>query len=123
MDKCNYLYDQRQIVLKGIRRLDKTFVPVYKKPNMNYDCVLVNGLNPDKIHEKKGVYNESEYLSSPAKGVISMEELEVKIERQIKNETRGTIEIKNIEVKEEPTASVLLYVSLFIIQFLETLVH
>ncbi|CAH0725565.1 unnamed protein product, partial [Brenthis ino] len=95
LDKSKFLYDQQEIVLKSIRRLEPNFEPHYTPPLLDYNCPLLETLKLENIENRKGL------LISPAKGLLTTEELKAKGLEQFKMEIAGEIEVKNIAVAED----------------------
>ncbi|XP_053610663.1 DNA-directed RNA polymerase, mitochondrial [Plodia interpunctella] len=95
MDKTKFLYDQREVVLRAIRRLEPAFEPVYTPPNLDYSCPLMDNLMLDKVEARRGL------LKSPAEGVVTLQEILALGKQQLDVEIRGDIEVNNIDVKDE----------------------
>lgn len=104
LDKSKFLYDQRETVLRAIQRLDPNFEPQYTPPLLDYNCPLLEKLTLDNIENRKGL------LKSPAKGLLSLEELNAKGVEQLEMEMAGEIEVENIAVKDKESEPVRLYV-------------
>ncbi|KAI5638464.1 DNA-directed RNA polymerase, mitochondrial [Phthorimaea operculella] len=103
LDKSKFLYDQREVVLNAIRRIDPDFEPSYTPPVLNYDCPLLDTLKLNETDNRKGL------LSSPAEGLVSLEEMLQKGKKQLEVEIKGDIEVQNIDVKDEATTNVKFY--------------
>lgn len=108
MDKAKFLYDQHDVVLKAVRRVDPSFEPNYTLPILDYDCSLMHRLTLDKVENRKGL------LTSPAQGVITFEELKEKTKKQFAMEMTGVVEVKNVAVKDEDSKAVKNNVSIMI---------
>lgn len=107
LNKSKFLYDQREVVLKAVRRLDPDFTPVYTAPELDYVCPLLENLKLDQIEDRIGLFE------SPAEGLLTVEELKQRVKKQLEIEIKGEIEVKNIDVKDETSETVNLYVSIF----------
>jgi hypothetical protein len=110
MNKCKFVNDQRETIVNAIRRLESNYSPKYNEPNLDYNCPLLTSLNSSST-AKIGIYNESGTITSPGLDVITKERLARKTLEQIGNEITGMVEVRNIEVDDNPTESVLYYVS------------
>lgn len=95
------------MVLKAVRRLDPHFEPVYTPPALDYDCPLLENIKLENVENRKGL------LTSPASGLLSLEDLRLKGKEQLAMEITGEIEVQNIAVKDETTKSVEKYVSFY----------
>ncbi|CAH1639276.1 unnamed protein product [Spodoptera littoralis] len=100
LDKTKFLYDQREVVLKAIHRIEPDFQPQYTTPVLDYNCSLLNNITLDKVENRQGL------MSSPAEGLLSLEEMIQKGKEQLNIEIKGEIEIQNIGVKDEESESV-----------------
>ncbi|XP_045774865.1 DNA-directed RNA polymerase, mitochondrial isoform X2 [Maniola jurtina] len=100
LDKTKFLQNQREVVLKAVRRLDPHFEPVYTPPALDYDCPLLENIKLENVENRKGL------LTSPASGLLSLEDLRLKGKEQLAMEISGEIEVQNIAVKDETTKSV-----------------
>lgn len=49
MDKSTFINDQREMVLRAIKRKDSTFEPAYTPPDLNYSNKLLDSLN-ENLH-------------------------------------------------------------------------
>lgn len=99
------------MLLKAIKKIKPDFIPQYLKPNLNYDCDLLNSLNVKNNNNVFYKTRNSNTLSR--KSIISIEKLRDNILKQVQNEKSGTVEIENIEVTGEPSPSVIYYVSIY----------
>lgn len=104
VDKTKFLYDQHEVVLQAIRRLQPGFEPHYTPPVLNYECSLLNNLNEPQ--NRLGLKN------CPAEGLLSVEEILKEAQEQLEIEIKGDIEIKNIDSRDELTESVKFCVSI-----------
>ena len=104
LDKSNFLYDQRETVLKAIKRLEPHFEPKYTLPPLDYICPLLDKLKLENIENRKGL------LNSPSEGLLEFDELKAKGVEQLEMEMAGEIEVENIAVKDEESETVQLYV-------------
>lgn len=93
------------MVLKAVRRLDPYYEPNYTPPALDYDCPLVEKIKLENVDNRKGL------MTSPANGLLTLEELRAKGKEQLAMEVAGEIEVQNIFVKDEVTNNVELYVS------------
>ncbi|KAJ0174512.1 hypothetical protein K1T71_009620 [Dendrolimus kikuchii] len=100
LDKTKFLFDQREVVLKAIRRLEANFTPFYTPPTLDYDCTLLNQLKLDAGQDKSGLRH------SPAEGLLGLEEILQKGKEQLEIEIKGEIKVKNIDVKNEDSETV-----------------
>lgn len=105
MDKTKFLYDQREVVLKAIHRIEPDFQPQYTAPVLDYNCSLLNNITLDKVENRQGL------MTSPAEGLLSLEEMIQKGKEQLNIEIKGEVEIQNIGVKDEESESVKFCVS------------
>ncbi|XP_050347708.1 DNA-directed RNA polymerase, mitochondrial [Nymphalis io] len=103
LDKTKFLYDQREIVLKAVRRLEPDFVPQYTPPLLDYDCPLLDKIKLDNVDNRKGL------LISPASGLLTLEELKAKGREQLEMEMNGEIEVQNISVQNQESKDVDVY--------------
>ncbi|CAH2250120.1 jg6847 [Pararge aegeria aegeria] len=100
LDKTKFLHNQREMVLKAVRRLDPHYEPNYTPPELDYDCPLLDRIRLDNVENRKGL------MTSPAKGLLTLEDLKLKGKEQLAMEMAGEIEVQNIAVKEEATTNV-----------------
>ncbi|XP_049876277.1 DNA-directed RNA polymerase, mitochondrial [Pectinophora gossypiella] len=103
LDKTKFLYDQREVVLKAVRRIDPNFEPQYTPPVLDYDCPLLDKLKLTEVENRRGL------LSSPAEGLLSIEDMKEQGRKQLEVEIKGDIEVLNIDVKDDASPSVKLY--------------
>ncbi|CAH0588916.1 unnamed protein product [Chrysodeixis includens] len=94
-DKTKFLYDQREVVLQATRRLEENFEPVYTPPILDYNCRLLDNITLNKVENRQGL------LTSPAEGLLSLEEMIQKGKEQLNIEIKGDVEIQNIGVQDE----------------------
>lgn len=92
-------------MLNAIHRLQPDFVPTYTPPVLDYDCPLLEKLKLNDTTNRKGL------LTSPAEGLLSLEDMKKKGQMQFDMEINGEIEVQNIAVQDVETESVKLYVS------------
>lgn len=104
LDKAKFVYDQREIVQRAIRRIEPQFEPSYTPPILDYDCPLLEKLKLSDSTNRQGL------LASPAKGLLTLEDMKNKGQMQLDMEMNGEIEVQNIAVQDEETDSVKLYV-------------
>lgn len=95
LDKTKFLYDQREVVLQSIHRLQPDFEPHYTAPVLDYKCPLLDNLTLDKVENRQGL------MTSPGEGLFSIEEIIEKGKEQLSMEIKGEVEIQNIGVKDE----------------------
>ncbi|XP_059048720.1 DNA-directed RNA polymerase, mitochondrial [Achroia grisella] len=100
MDKTNFLYDQREMVLQAIQRIQPDFEPQYTPPILDYNCALMERLKLTETEAREGLN------SSPAEGVVSLEELIKMGKEQMDIEIKGEIEVQNIDIKDESSPTV-----------------
>ncbi|XP_065215775.1 DNA-directed RNA polymerase, mitochondrial [Planococcus citri] len=98
-DHCTYLGDQREHVLKAVRRLDADFVPHYHPPMLHYNCSLLNELN--KPSGKK--------YKSPCRELVNDEQMENYIQEQLKIELSSPMKIKSVVALSELTDEIKQY--------------
>ncbi|CAK1587142.1 unnamed protein product [Parnassius mnemosyne] len=103
LDKSKFVYDQREVVLKAIHRIQPQFKPVYTPPVLDYDCPLLEKLKLSDTSNRQGLY------ISPAEGLLSLEEMKRMGQIQLDMEINGEIEVQNIAVKDDETDMVKLY--------------
>ncbi|XP_023945104.2 DNA-directed RNA polymerase, mitochondrial [Bicyclus anynana] len=103
LDKTKFLRNQRDMVLKAVRRLDPHYEPNYTPPVLDYDCPLLDKIRLDNVDNRKGL------MTSPAHGLLTLEDLRAKGKEQLAMEITGEIEVQNIAVKDKPTKNVELY--------------
>ncbi|KAJ2945772.1 hypothetical protein O0L34_g614 [Tuta absoluta] len=103
LDKSKFLYDQREVVLRAIRRIEPGFEPSYTPPALDYACPLLDTLQLKQVDNRRGL------LSSPAEGLVTLEEMLEKGKKQLEIEIKGDIEVQNIDVKDEATTNVKFY--------------
>ncbi|KAL6260323.1 hypothetical protein P5V15_007854 [Pogonomyrmex californicus] len=75
---------QTDTILQTIKSLDPQYRVYYKDINMAHNCNLLNNLTTNNNYQ------------SPAKGVVTMEELRDMVDRQIRMEKQCKINVKNI---------------------------
>lgn len=107
LDKTQFLHDQRELVSRAVHRLDPEFTPHYTPPVLDYDCPLMTKLKLDAVENRQGL------MHSPAEGLMTLEELKERGRRQMEIEMKGEIEVENIDVKDDASPTVKLYVSCF----------
>ncbi|XP_068617783.1 DNA-directed RNA polymerase, mitochondrial [Battus philenor] len=103
LDKSKFIYDQREMVLKAVRRIQPQFEPCYTPPDLDYNCPLLEKLNLTDMTNRQGL------LTSPADGLLSLEEMRKKGEVQLDMELDGEIEVQNIAVEDVETETVKIY--------------
>ena len=106
LDKTKFLYDQREVVLQAIHRLQPDFQPHYTPPVLDYKCPLLDKITLDHVENRHGL------LTSPAGDLLSLEEMIQKGKEQLNIEIKGEVEIQNIGVKDEQSESVKFCVSI-----------
>lgn len=107
LDKTKFLYDQREVVLKAIHRIQPDFQPQYTPPILDYNCPLLEKITLDRPENRQGL------LTSPAKDLLSLEEMIQKGKEQLNIEIKGDVEINNIAIKDEQSESMKFCVSIF----------
>ncbi|XP_072944627.1 DNA-directed RNA polymerase, mitochondrial [Epargyreus clarus] len=100
LDKTKFQYDQQEMVLRAVRRLQPDFEPQYTPPLLDYDCPLLEDLKLDNIENRKGL------LISPAENLLTLEELKLKGKEQLAMEINGEIEVENISATKKELPSV-----------------
>ncbi|CAB3230717.1 unnamed protein product [Arctia plantaginis] len=100
LDKTKFLYDQREVVLQAIHRIQPTFEPNYTRPVLDYNCRLLDRLTLNNVENRQGL------LTSPVGDVVSLEEMIKKGKEQLQYEIKGEIDIQNIAVKDENSPNV-----------------
>lgn len=87
--KSYYKIDQQENILKAIRILMPDFEPAYTTLNRNYRCKLVGEIPMESNYE------------SPAKGLLTIEELKDLLETQLQTELAIETQISSIKPCEE----------------------
>lgn len=100
LNKTKFMYDQRKLVLQAIHRIQPDFQPQYTTPVLDYNCPLLDKITLDQVENRQGL------LTSPAEGLLSMEEMIQKGKEQLNIEIKGEVKIQNIGVKDEQSESV-----------------
>ncbi|XP_075980404.1 mitochondrial RNA polymerase [Anticarsia gemmatalis] len=100
LDKSKFLYDQREVVLQAIHRLEPSFEPKYTPPVLDYNCPLLDKLTLNNVENRHGL------MTSPAGDILSLEEMISKGKEQLEMEIKGDVEIENISVKDETSPTV-----------------
>ncbi|XP_061718880.1 DNA-directed RNA polymerase, mitochondrial [Cydia pomonella] len=103
LDKTQFVHDQRELVFRAVRRLHPSFTPHYTPPVLDYDCPLTDKLKLNEIQNRQGL------LTSPAEGLMTLEEVKERGRRQLQIEIKGDIEVQNIDVKDDASPTVKLY--------------
>lgn len=94
-------------MLQAIQRIQPDFQPQYTPPMLDYNCPLLDKITLDKVENRQGL------MTSPAKGLLSLEEMIQKGKEQLDIEIKGEVEIQNVGVKDEQSESVKFCVSIF----------
>lgn len=68
---------------------------MYTPPILDYNCRLLDNITLDKVENRPGL------LTSPAEGLLSLEEMIQKGKEQLNIEIKGDVEIQNIGVQDE----------------------
>ncbi|XP_055386040.1 DNA-directed RNA polymerase, mitochondrial [Condylostylus longicornis] len=97
VDKSNFQYDELEIVLDAIRRIDHNFKPIFTPPNMQYSNVLLNSLNNKRENHNLGSENPNSSITYN----YSNEELHKFAKEQLSAELGGIINIKSIEASQD----------------------
>lgn len=79
---------------------------MYTPPILDYVCPLLQKLNLDNINGTRDGLKHS-----PAKGLLSLDELKALAREQLETEIKGEIEIQNINTYGEASDDVKYYVS------------
>lgn len=99
-------------MLKAIRRIHPHFKPAYTPPILDYNCPLLDELKLDQFENRQGL------MTSSAEGLLNFQEIKDMGKKQLDIETKGYIEVQNIDVKDETNSNVKFYVSLkYIVRF------
>ncbi|XP_046738302.1 DNA-directed RNA polymerase, mitochondrial [Diprion similis] len=98
LNQSDFVKDQREMVLRGIRLLNPNFEPIYTPPNTNYENHLLDEVSKVDSQGK-----------SPAEGLFSASELCERAKRQIELESLDNITVKSIAINGEPSPTVLAY--------------
>lgn len=83
--KSLFMSDQRLLVEKMAKLLDNQFEPVFEEPDTSYDCRLLKDLSKDDGTP-----------SSTIEGLLTMDDLKSRLEKQIEMEIDGQVVVKNI---------------------------
>lgn len=101
MDKSKFEFDQKEIALDAIRRIEPDFVPQYTPPKFNYNNPLLSELNqPDTDHNESNTLNDKSAIMRSKAG-FSKEQLQQMARDQLKIELEGSVTIKSIENAKE----------------------
>lgn len=111
LDKSKFVKDQRETVLEAIRTIDPFFEPVYTPSVLDYECPLLEKLKLQDIDKIRAGLN-----TSPAEGVLDLEQLKLQVKKQFEIEITGMIEVQNIDTKSDPSDTVKLYVSTYVVK-------
>ncbi|CAK1555600.1 unnamed protein product [Leptosia nina] len=103
LDKSKFLFDQRETVLEAIRLIEPNFEPKYTLPPLDYDCPLLDRIKLDKVDNRKGLF------TSPAEGLLTLDELKAIGKEQIQMEIDSEIEVENIALKDDESATFRVY--------------
>ncbi|XP_046406885.1 DNA-directed RNA polymerase, mitochondrial-like isoform X2 [Ischnura elegans] len=94
------LADQRKMVMESILKIDPHFKAVWPPcPEFGYSCRLLQDLN----------YDKPEVYHSPVSGLFDGEQLKEFTLEQLQTELRDCLEVKSIELREEPNELVLFH--------------
>lgn len=100
-DKCQFVRDQREVLLEAVRMIHPDFTPKISEPDICYSCSLLQNIN-----EMRG---KNKLLASPAKGITTEEELQKYAKEQMAMELAASVSVKSIEKRDDLTQTVLLY--------------
>ncbi|XP_033208635.1 DNA-directed RNA polymerase, mitochondrial isoform X2 [Belonocnema kinseyi] len=95
LTKPTFVADQKENVLRSVRLLEPNFEPVFEKPDLGYNCRLLENIFENRVPE------------SPAKGLLSHSDLEERRRRQFEIEVKGQVDIKSVAMREEPNTEIL----------------
>ncbi|XP_050677146.1 DNA-directed RNA polymerase, mitochondrial [Leptidea sinapis] len=101
--KTKFLFDQREVVLKAVRRIEENFTPHYEPPPLDYNCPLLEKLKLDNIENRMGL------ATSPASGLLTLDEMKTLGKEQLELELKGEMDVRNIAVEENSSTTVKIY--------------
>lgn len=104
--KSVFVQDQRKFVEKMVKLLNENFQPVYDLPDTKYDCTLLNNLTEESATPK-----------STIEGLLTYDDLEARLKKQIKIETEGQITIRNISKENKTTNDENYFVRTIVLKF------
>lgn len=112
LDKSKFVYDQREIVIDVLHKIDPNFVQFYTPPVITYSNRLLNNLNDVEpiVTEKLKTDRDCKIMNS--KRGFSYDELKEMNEAQLKIELDGMMTVKSIEKFPPVTETVKHYVSI-----------
>ncbi|XP_050532708.1 DNA-directed RNA polymerase, mitochondrial [Daktulosphaira vitifoliae] len=97
-NKCIFVGNQRELVLKAIRILDPSFNPKISIDKIDYSCSLLNHMN-----------NKESSFKCPAKGLFSEKELILLGHKQLEMEMASVVSVKSVENNSPPSKKVINY--------------
>lgn len=100
-EKCQFVSDQREVLLKTVRTIHPDFMPEIPAPDICYSCSLLENIN--EMQEK------NKLLTSPAQGITTEEELEKQAKKQLAMELAASVSVRSVEKQNQPTQTILLY--------------
>ncbi|XP_039296050.1 DNA-directed RNA polymerase, mitochondrial [Nilaparvata lugens] len=98
-ENSTFLGDQRNLVLEAINLVDPNYKPTVLPTDICYTCELLKHLN-----EKN-----SSNLVSATEGIMNAEIIKELVDEQLENEMKGTVVVKSVEKRAQPTTLVLAY--------------
>lgn len=110
MDKSQFVFDQREIVMDTLHKIDPNFVPSYTPPILTYSNVLCSKLNEDILPidmEPNGCRSQVDHKMMNSKMGFSFDEMTKMCEEQMKTEINNAVIVESIE-KFAPTNDVVL---------------
>ncbi|VVC87266.1 unnamed protein product, partial [Leptidea sinapis] len=93
--KTKFLFDQREVVLKAVRRIEENFTPHYEPPPLDYNCPLLEKLKLDNIENRMGL------VTSPASGLLTLDEMKTLGKQQLELELKGEMDREKLSVAEK----------------------
>ncbi|VVC37456.1 DNA-directed RNA polymerase, N-terminal,Pentatricopeptide repeat,DNA-directed RNA [Cinara cedri] len=97
-DKCIFIGNQREQVLKAVYLLDPSFVLSKNMENIYYSCPLLDHLNKQKFTFK-----------CPAEGLLSEKKMHELVHNQIEMEMASIVKVKSVDNNVSPSQKVLNY--------------
>lgn len=95
LDKSKFLYDERELVLRAIHRIQSNFLPIYTPPILDYNCPLLEQLTLNNAEKRHGL------MTSPAEQLVPLEDMIKKGKEQLEAEIKGDVQIQNIGAKND----------------------
>ncbi|XP_023314226.1 DNA-directed RNA polymerase, mitochondrial [Trichogramma pretiosum] len=93
--KSIFLNDQKSYVDKAAKLLDPNFIPTYEFPDTSYNCKLLQK------------FDETSATPSSTVDNFTIDELKIRLEKQIEAEINGLVSVKNIALHKDPDRNVL----------------